>query len=406
MPKSRKNATKLDRILDNLSAPAISIGGIIGSGIFFIIGIAAGVAGSGLVISLLLGGLVAFLTALSFASLSSKIPKEGGEYQFVYKAFGRKLGMFTGIMWLLITAIGGVTASLALGSYFFTLFPILSPNIIAAIVCIAFVSTDLVGLRFSSKINNIFVITKVAVLLLFIALTIPAVKLANFNNVLATGKEGILAGTFLIFFAYAGFGKVTAAAEEVKNARKTLPLAIVEAIIVCTLIYLIIGFTSVGSIGAETLASPRYSTAPLGFILSDLGYQWGFVIISIGAVIATANVVLIQVLGLSRTIFAMSKNKQLPNFLSELHPRFKTPYKAETILAILMAATAMLLNFRTVIALTGLGILAYYSLVNLSAIVVLKKKWFDSHRILSILGFLSCIGLILYYLITVGIPIL
>ncbi len=106
-----------DRVLGGSGATSVSLGGIIGSGIFFILGIAAGSAGSGVILSLVFAGVIAMLTAFSFASLGSKITKEGGEYQFVYAAFGPQVGFFAGLLWIAATAIAGVTVSIAFAGY-------------------------------------------------------------------------------------------------------------------------------------------------------------------------------------------------------------------------------------------------------------------------------------------------
>ena len=234
-----RKASVFEKVLGSFGATAISIGGIIGSGIFFILGMAAGVAGSGVVISLIIAGIIAILTALSFATLGSKITKEGGEYQFVYAAFGPAVGFFAGLLWISATAIAGVTVSIALAGYLTTLVPFAPINVVAAIACILFMLIDVVGIRFSSRVNGVLVILKVGVLILFIALTLPHVNASNFNNPFSKGGSGILTAAFLIFFAYAGFGKITAASEEVKDAARTVPRAIIFSISLATLLYIL-----------------------------------------------------------------------------------------------------------------------------------------------------------------------
>ncbi len=396
---NKNSKPRFERVLGSFGATAVSIGGIIGSGIFFIIGIAAGKAGPAVILSLILAGIIAFFTALSFASLGSKITKEGGEYQFVYIAFGPTIGFLAGLLWIFATAIAGVTVSIAFASYLTVLIPFAPVNITAAVACIAVMLIDVMGLRFSSNVNNTLVLIKVGVLLLFILLSLPFLQLSNFNNFLSKGSNGILEAAFLIFFAYAGFGKITAAAEEVKEPQKTIPKAIITAVAISTFLYLMAGIASVGAIGAEKLSSAEYMKAPFAYVMLAIGFKWAFLLIAIGAITATASVLLIQMLGLSRTVYAMSVNNQLPSFLCELHPKFKTPYKAEIILGILMALTALFLNVRSVIILTSLGILSYYAIINLAALVMKKQKGgFDIHPIIPILGFVSSALLITYYL--------
>ncbi len=397
----KRNASAFDKVLGSLGATSISIGGIIGSGIFFILGITAGIAGPGVLLSLVFAGIIAILTALSFASLGSKVTKEGGEYQFIYAAFGPDVGFFAGLLWICATAIAGVTVSIAFAGYFTVLVPSVPMNVVAATACLVFMFIDVLGLRLSSKVVDAFVVVKVSVLLLFIALALPHYQASNFNNILSKGYSGILTAAFLIFFAYAGFGKITAAAEEVKDASKTVPKAILISITIATLIYLLTTLSAIGAVGATNLSSPNFINAPLASVMLSLGARWGFFAILAGALTATSSVLIIQMLGLSRTIYAMSINRQLPEFLSKVHPRFKTPYRAEIPIGVLMAVMALFIKTKSVIALTGFGILCYYAMINLAALRMNKQKGaFEVPRAVPILGFVLCLFLVVYFLTT------
>lgn len=248
------------------------------------------------------------------------------------------------------------------------LIPFAPVNVTAALACIAFVFIDVAGMRFSSNVNNVLVLIKVGVLLLFIILNLPFLHFSNFNNFLAKSPHVIIECTFLVFFAYTGFGKITAAAEEMKEPQKTVPKAIITAVVISTFLYLMSGIVSVGAVGAEKLSSVEYRNAPFAHVMLAIGFKLAFLVIALGTITATASVLLIQILGLSRTVYAMSVNNQLPSFFCEFHPTFKTPYKAEIILGILMALAALALNANLVIALTSLGILSYYPIINLAAL--------------------------------------
>jgi APA family basic amino acid/polyamine antiporter len=388
-------------VLGFFGATAISIGGIIGSGIFFIMGLAAGEAGPAVLISLVISGLIAVLTSLSFASLGSKIQKEGGEYQFVFLAFGPKIGFIGGIVWVFSTAIAAVTVSLAFASYLGALVPGINVRATAALACIGFMLIDTAGLRLSSNVNNSLVVIKIGVLLLFIFVGLPFVQPSNFQSFFAKGPDGVLSATFLIFFAYAGFGKITAASEEVRDAYRNVPRAIVTAVAVCTVLYIFTGLVAVGVVGSETLSSAGFSSAPLANVMLSTGFRSAFFVVAVGAVTATASVLLIQMLGLSRTIYAMSSNRQLPSFLSEVHPRFKTPYRAEVLVGAAMAVAALFVDSKAVVALTSLGILSYYALINLASIKLRSQKGaFKVHYSVSMLGFAASAALVAYYLST------
>lgn len=132
------------------------------------------------------------------------------------------------------------------------------------------------------------------------------------------------------------------------------------------------GTAAVGAIGAERLS--QYRNAPLANVLLTLGFDKAFLVVAVGALTATGSVLLIQMLSISRTIYAMSVNKQLPNFFSKIHPKLKTLYIAEIIIGSLMATMALFISVSSIIALTSLGIISYYSLINLAALVMKKQK--------------------------------
>lgn len=388
-------------VLGPLGATSVSIGGIIGSGIFYILGFASGEAGPAVILSLCMAGVIAVLTALSFASLGSKIQKEGGEYQFVYLAFGPRIGFIGGIVWIVSTAIAAVTVSLAFASYLVTLVPSLNVRVAAALSCLGFALVDALGLRLSSKVNDGLVVVKICVLVLFVVVGLPFVRPGNFQPFFAKGSDGILSAAFLIFFAYAGFGKITAASEEVKDASRTVPRAIVTAVAICTVLYIFTSLVAVGVVGSERLSSPGFSGAPLANVMLSTGFTSAFFVVAVGALTATASVLLIQMLGLSRTIYAMSVNNQLPALFTKVHPKFNTPYRAELLIGAAMAAAALFVDSKAVVSLTSLGILSYYSLINLASLRLRRQKGeFKVHYSVSLLGFLFSAGLIAYYLLT------
>ncbi len=392
------------RVLGRAGAASLAIGGIVGSGIFFILGFAANEAGTGLLLSLLLAGAIATLTALSFASLGARIQREGGEYQFVYLAFGPKVGFVGGLVWIAATVVAAVTVAAALASYLTVLVPVGSVAGWTAVLCAAFVGLDVVGLRLSATVNHALVATKIGVLVFFVVVGAFFVRGSNFGGLLATGFHGTLAGAFLIFFAYAGFGKITSVSEEVVDAERTVPFAIVVAMAVSALLYLAVGTVAVGVSGAARLGT-EFGTAPLAYVMQDTGVRSAFYIVGLGAIAATANVLLIQVIGLSRTLYAMAENRQIPKALSAIHPRFGTPYRAQILLAVAMVTGALTLGPDQLIVLTSLGILGYYGLINLAAVEMNRRARERLRRsVLPLLGFAGCALLVGDYLSTFRLP--
>lgn len=382
----------LKRVLGLFDATAIDIGAIIGAGIFVVIGVAASVAGSGLIFSLMLAGAVSYITALSYAELSRRIPIEGGEYNFAYKVISHQAGFADGILWCLSTAVSGAVVSIGFSNYFVVLFPGLDQKLIAISIIMVMSLLNIVGIRRSSIVNDALVVMKLGILMFFILFGINQINFEHFDYPYSMGWQGIVQGAAIIFFAFAGFGRTATIAEEVKDPRNTLPRAILLALTVCTVIYVLTGFVGIGLLGADRIA---LSPAPIAEAISVAGSRYAVILVAIGALAATASVLLTEILGISRISFSMARNRQLPKFLSRVHPKFGTPYIAIAIAAILMAVLAYFVNFRQIIELSSFGLLGYYAVTNLSALLISRDGppvWNLIGRARALLGLLSCLA--------------
>jgi len=387
------NLGKLKRELGLYDAAAIDIGAIIGAGIFVVIGVAASVAGAGLIFSLILAGAVSYITALSYAELSHRIPIEGGEYNFAYRLISHDAGFLDGVLWCLSTAVSGAVVSIGLSNYFVVLFPGLDQKLIAIAAIFLMALLNIVGIKRSSIVNEALVVMKIGILLFFILFGINQIRYENFDYAFSAGWEGIVQGAGIIFFAFAGFGRTATIAEEVKDPKNTLPKAILLALTVCTVIYILTGFVAMGLLGADRIA---LSPAPIAEAISVAGSRYAVILVAIGALAATASVLLTEILGISRISFSMARNKQLPAFLSRVHSKFGTPYVAIILSGILMAILAYTVNFRQIIELSSFGLLGYYAVTNFSALLMKREgagiwKYLNKGR--ALLGVVSCIAL-------------
>jgi APA family basic amino acid/polyamine antiporter len=227
---------KLKPTLGLLDATAISVGAIIGAGIFVVTGIVAGMAGPALLISMVIAAAVSLLTALSFAELSAWLPREGSVYEFSYRLISPFAGFMAGWMWMLGNTFGGAAVSLGFAYYFTSLFPFLQPKLIAALLCLAFTVLNHIGIKRSATLNNLLVGSKLVILIFFVVLGLGYVKVGNFRPFIPS-YEGILFGACYIFFAYGGFARVSVVAEEVKDAEHTVPRAILLSLLISTIFY-------------------------------------------------------------------------------------------------------------------------------------------------------------------------
>lgn len=367
----------------------IGIGAIIGAGIFVVTGIGASLAGPALLVSLLISAGIAAFTALSFAELSILIPKEGGGYEFAHELISPFAGFITGWLWLLSNVVVGAVVSLGFAHYFALFFPI-PVHITAVIACIIIITINYLGARDLEVVNNILVVFKLFILACFVVFGIRAINLGNItSSFLPHGSIGVLQGAAFMFFAFAGFARITVIGEEVKDPKKTIPRAILLALGISTIIYLLVSYTAIGLVGYQGLANS-------GSPLADAAHLEGstmVLLISLGALAATFSVLLTTLLGTSRVSFAMARNKDLPRFFNKLHPKRSIPYVAILIFGIIMTLFAAFTDLTSAIAIANFASLFYYAIANYAALKIDKPRY---PRIIPIVGLFTCIMLLFF----------
>jgi len=376
----------LKRELGLFDAMSIGIGAIVGAGIFVVMGVAAAMAGPALVVSLLISAFIAGLSALSFAQLAAAIPKEGGGYEYARELVSPFAGFMYGWLWLFTNIVVGAVVALGFAHYLSVFIP-LPVNVIAAGACVAITVINYAGAKESGKANDILVVVKLAILGLFVALGIAAVKEGNLTPFAPHGGLGVLQGAALIFFAFGGFARITVVAEEVKEPAKNVPRAIILALAISTVVYILVGLTAVGLVGYARLGG---TGSPLAIAATAEGNVMAR-LISVGALAATLSVLLTTVLGVSRTAYTMGRNRELPGLFARLHPARGVPHLAILVLGSLMAALALFTDITEAAAVSNFGLLAYYAIANISALKLKKPlypKWVPAA------GLASCLFLI------------
>ena len=367
---------------------AIGIGAIIGAGIFVVTGIAAGLAGPALIISLLIGAIISAVTALSFADLAAFIPKEGGVYEFAHELISPFAGFISGWLWLLANIVVGAVVSLGFASYLAIFIP-LPVNMMAAGACLVITLINYLGTKESGLVNDILVVIKLLILAFFVVIGIGAMKSGNFSPFMPNGESGVMQGAAIIFFAYSGFARITIIGEEVKNPRKNIPLAIILALGISTLIYVLVSFVAVGLVGYRELAS---TGSPLADAAMSESKNAAF-LISMGALVATLSVLLTTLLGLSRISFAMARNKDFPALFAKLNPRNAMPSNAILVFGLIMTIFAAFTDLMRAAAISNFASLLYYAIANISALR-LKKPVYP--RIIPILGLITSVMLLFF----------
>jgi basic amino acid/polyamine antiporter, APA family len=374
--------TRLARRLGVSDAVVLGMGSMIGAGVFAAIGPAAAAAGSGLLIGLTIAAAVAYANATSSAQLAAVYPEAGGTY-----VYGReRLGPFWGFLagWGFVV---GKTASLAamaltVGAYAF-------PSQARAVAIAAVVLMTAVNYSGVRKTANL---TKVIVALVLATLAVVSVASfaapgsgENLSGLFTSGADGILEAAGLLFFAFAGYARIATLGEEVLDPSRTIPRAIPLALGITLLVYVTIAVSSLYAAGPEALGN---STAPL-VVAAEGGISWASPLVRVGGTVAALGVLLSLLAGVSRTGFAMARNHELPSWLAAVHPKHKTPYRAEIAVGLVVAAITALADLRGAIGFSSFAVLTYYGIANASAFTQTgdDRRW---PRWLQVLGVAGC----------------
>ncbi|MCK4403492.1 MAG: amino acid permease [candidate division Zixibacteria bacterium] len=367
---------KFSRELGLLEATTLGVGAMIGAGIFILSGMAAGIAGPAATISYVLCGLMTLFTALSYSELSSSIPLAGGGYTFVHQGLGGYIAFLSG--WALIFGSVVACALYALGfaEHFTPLLDLVikvSPPIkfSAFAIALLLLLINIKGTKESGKTQNFFTITKVAMLIIFIGLCIPYVKVGNLKPFAPFGFTGIISATALIYISFFGFELISSASEEIKNPKKTVPKAILLSLFIPMLIYVGVVLVSVGILDYQTLGT---SAAPLVLIAGKVLGNYGLLFVLIAGLLATISALNATVMAAARQTYAMGRDGYLPGKIFRLHPKFKTPYTAVAAVGVVILFFTLSGEVKFAAHLANFCFLFALILVNLSVIMLRKKE--------------------------------
>lgn len=381
---------ELQRALGTIDATAIALGAIIGAGIFVTISVAAAASGTSFLLAIPVAALIAFFSGLSATELGITFPRAGGTYEFAGRLISRGTGFIIG--WIFVLA--GITASstyvLAFAGYLQPLLPDVPLQFVAPLLALLATATAYFGIRFSAITITALVIVKILVLVLFVAITAPAVRLENLFPLVPENTVGLFRAVALMFFAYTGFARPVTLAEEVKSPETTLPRSLVVSLSTSMVLYLAVSSAALGVLG---IASLSRSLAPLSLAAAGAVGQTGALLISTGAFIAIASILLTEVLGLSRVVFAMSRNGDLPGWVGTIHPSYRVPGRAIVLIGVTVAGLSAITDLSSVLAASSLALLLYYGLTNFTALRLGKKKLYS--RAVSVLGFIATLSLAL-----------
>jgi len=299
------------------------VGIILGAGIYVLIGQAAGLAGNALWLAFGLSAIIALLTGLSYAELSSMFPKSAAEYDYVANAFNTRLAFVIGWMVFLSGVLAAATVALGFAGYFSALTG--SPLILSAVAILLLLTGLLVyGVKETARVAVVSTLLEMAGLIIIIAIGLPHLGSVNYLE-MPQGFSGLFAASALIFFAYQGFESMVKFSEETKSPETIVPKALILAVVICVVFYILVALSVVSVMGWEQLS---VSKAPFADIVSGTLGPDAAILIAIIALFATANTVLMSMYASSRILYGMAGSYRLTAGFARVHPGRRTPLTA------------------------------------------------------------------------------
>ena len=388
----------LARRLGTGDAVVIGLGSMIGAGVFSAYGPAAMAAGSGLLVGLVIAAVIAYCNAVASAQLAATYPTSGGTYVYGRERLGSWWGFVAG--WGFVV---GKTASCAAMALTFALYAVPGPWWAQRLAAVAGVAA-LAALNYRG-VTRTAMATRVLLTASLVALAVvlaglwgggaaDADRLGGWAGLGAGGPYGILQSAGLLFFAFAGYARIATMGEEVRDPARTIPRTIPAALFLAVAIYLVVGVSALLAAGPDRLAG---AAAPLAAAVQTAGAPGATsvvtLVVRIGAAVASLGALLALTAGIGRTGLAMARNRDLPGWLSAVHPRYQVPYRAEVALAVVVGALVLTTDLRGVIGFSSFGVLIYYAVANASAFTqpADQRRW---PRALNVLGVAGCLTLV------------
>lgn len=386
---------KLERSLSLATVIAISIGGMLGSGIFVLPGIAAAKTGSSVWLAYLLAAVCILPAALSKSELATAMPSSGGTYVYIERAFGPLFGTISGIGLWLSLLLKSSFALVGFGAYLSVLVNVDTgfTKYIALIFLTIILFLNILGVKKVGKVQLSIVSISVISLALILVFGIPKVNPQLLDPFLTNGSFGLVSTIAFVYISYAGVTKVAAIAGEIKNPSRNLPLAMLLSLAIITSIYVFVAFVLVGNIPLDSLKTdikPIYTVATL------LGGKYiGYIAAFIGVItlISMANS---GVLAASRFPFAMAIDKLLPEFMSKIHSKYLTPVVTIIMTCVVMALVILFLDVVKIAKLASAFKVMMFILVNMSVIILRETsaQWYKPKYRSPLYPFIQIFGII------------
>ncbi|HAX80770.1 MAG TPA: amino acid permease [Cyanobacteria bacterium UBA11372] len=382
----------LDKSLGLVALLALGIGGIIGAGIFVLSGqAAANYAGPSITISFILAAIGCGLCGLCYAEFASLIPIAGSAYTYAYATLGELIAWIVGWDLILEYIFSGATVAIGWSGYMVSLLQdvgIVIPaelanppfNLPAMFIIALMTILQIIGLRQSTTVNNIIVLVKTIVILLFIFGGLGYINQQNWLPFIPEntgefgiyGWSGVLRGAGVVFFTYIGFDAISCAAQEARSPQRDMPIAIMGSLLIATILYIAVVLVLTGIVPYTELNVP--DPIAVGVNAVGEGLRWLKPIVKIGAIAGMSSVIVVFILGQSRVFYAMAKDGLLPALFAAIHPQFRTPYISIVVSGVAAMLLAGLLPISILGELVSIGTLLAFLIVCIAVLVLRRTK--------------------------------
>ncbi len=406
----------LEKVLSVRDLTFFGLAAIIGAGIFSTIGKATFEGGPAVSLLFVFVAIACTFTALSYAQFASTIPVSGSAYTYAYVTFGELFAWIIGWALILEYAVSNIVVAISWSEYFVTMLenvfrihwprwlaidystafkayqdvtaatisgtlgelpqniislanayeaaPMLGNmkilvNLPASLITIVLTWLVYIGIRESRNVSNLLVFIKIAIVLFVIIAGVFYVDTANWSPFAPNGSRGVMMSVAAVFFSFIGFDAISTTAEETKNPQRDLPKAMIYALIITTILYVLITMVLTGMVNYKELGV----NDPLAYVFNKIGMSWMAGVVSVSAVIAISSALLAFQLAQPRIWMVMSRDGLLPKAFGKIHPKYKTPGFSTIVTGFLVAIPALFMNMEFVIDLTAVGTLFAFILV-------------------------------------------
>lgn len=401
---------RLKRTLGASQLVAMGIGAVIGAGLFSMTGLAAAQnSGPAVVFSMIIAAVGCALAGLCYSEFACMLPVAGSAYTYAYATLGEWIAWIIGWDLVIEYAIGAATVSISWSAYVVSLLHSFGINLPArwiagpfeavalpdamaapgyanlpAVLIVFLMSVVLiVGIRESARVNAAIVVIKLAVVLVFIGAGWSYINPANYHPFLppntgtfgAFGISGVMMGAGTVFFAYIGFDAISTAAQECRNPQRDMPIGMIGSLAICTVLYILFSLVLTGIVRYSDLGV----AAPLAVAIDRTPYVWLNSLIKLGVICGFTSVILVMLMGQSRVFYSMSRDGLVPAVFSDIHPRFRTPWRSNLLFFVFVAPFSAFLPLSVVGRMTSIGTLFAFVIV-CAGVIVMRRNNPEQHR--------------------------